>query len=371
MNTPDFTLIGAEESAQIALRLPSHQLAEVVTHFSPEQLQATLVCLVPEFDSDWQAKVRAFLTSLIQRHQLEAAGRVLTPEQMITLLDLCVDDSVGLKEKLQFILVGMPQTIFEATLHLASPLQLRVFKELGSTESIQHHLTLLIHELARLSEDYAIDMDDLERQIDLYDVTQVRQGDIDGFVHHIEDTLTFFHQGLYTIDIALSLAWNTTREDLIDRLTILKENWLRYLQFAIGRPGDGVHPATALYAKLEAKLNTIFGSPGSPEALTDDDPAIEALAALALWVLQDYWEVGLIPGIESVEQLDLAPGSRTEKERALFREKLARITQDNLSAIGLSTVGDLKRAHIYSRNMLIRYVQKHHSKLSAIPLGST
>ncbi|MDP1834598.1 MAG: hypothetical protein Q8K75_01600 [Chlamydiales bacterium] len=359
MESPDFNLLSPDDAAQVAAELNAKQLEGVVAFFNPEQLQRTIQHLVAENDANWRGKIRSILRGLNQRHQLEAMGRSLSPQQMVELLEQCTDDAL-LREKLQFILVGLPQNVFESILHLADDPQLRVLKDLGTTESIQHHLTLLLHELARLADGYVTDLDELESQIDQYDVKAVRQRDIDSFVQQIEDATVFFNEGLHTIDTALGLAWNTNREDLIDRLTQLKENWLRYLQFGVGRAGTASKPATALYAKLEHRLESIYDA----ETLEDDDPAIEALAALSLWVLQDYWEVGLIPGIEDLQQLNLDPSKHDEKERALHRERLTLGVQDNLAAVGLMTVGDLKKERLYSRNMLIRFIQKHHNLLS-------
>ncbi len=355
-DAPDFTLLSPDDAAQLVLQLTPADLAAVASIFSPEQLQKSVPWLVADRDSQWQAKLSALLQGLTQRHQLEAIGRTLSPAQMLAITSFCLEGPASWRDKLQFILVGLPQVVFEDILQDIDNEQLRVLKDLGPTESVQHHLTLLVHELSRLAEAYAVDMDELERRIDGYDLRGITQSDFDNFLHQIEDTVHFFHDKLFVLDTALALAWNTTREDLIERLTQLKENWLRYLQFTIGSPGLMGHPATALYAKLEQKMNGIFGTANDPQALTDDDPAIEALATLSLWVLQDYWEVGLLPGICSAAEL--------EPSSAQHSEKLLRIAQDNLNAIGLATVGDLKKAHIYSRNMLIRYIQHHQSALA-------
>lgn len=360
MEPPDFSLLSPDDAARVALEISPKQLEGVASLFSPEQLQRTMLHLTAEHDTHWRAKIRAFLRALTQRHGLEAMGRALSPQQMLELLEVCIDDA-ALRDKLQFILVGLPQNIFESVLHLADGQQLRVLKDLAVTESIQRHLTLLTHEMARLADGYVNDLEELEHQIDSYDVKAIHQRDIDSFVQQMEDAVLFFNDGLHTIDTALGIAWNTMREDLIDKLTQLKEGWLRYLQLGIGKPGVGQKAATALHAKLENRLASIYDA----ESVEDDDPAIEALAALSLWVLQDYWEVGLLPGIDHISKLSLDSKNHSEKERVLYRERLALTVQENLAAIGLTYVSDLKRARIYSRNMLNRYIQKHKSRLTS------
>ncbi len=361
METPDFTLLGAEEAAQAAVRLTAKQFETQLPHFSPEQLQATLPRLTSEHDPHWQAKVGVLLQGVAQRKALEAIGRTITPQQTAELLESCADAEPLVRDRMQFILVGLRQPFFEVLLHQVSNVQLSVLRSLGNTESLQHHLTLLVHELARQAEEYALGLEDLERRIDSYDVHSVRQADIDDFLHQLQHASSYFLEGLHTIDTSLGLAWNTTRQDLIERLTQLKESWQRYLQFGIGRPGSKDRPATALYQKLEQRLSGIFGN---EERLADNDPAIEGLAALSLWVLEDYWQMGLLPKIANTTDLELDPNTHSEKECALYKERLTATAQENLQAVGLKTVGDLKREHIYSSNMLKRYVQHHHELLT-------
>ncbi len=367
MQTPDFTLLGPDETAQQVLQLTPKQLENFAATFSNDQLQATIIRLTPDNDPHWQGKMRAMVQGVAQRSQLESIGRVLNVKQLLELLDAAADSDVAWQDKLQFILVGLPQNVFEASLDGITDRQLRALKAVGSTESLQHHLTLLVHELARKAEQTAVGLEGLERQIEVYNVHTVHQKDIDTFLQRIEEALDFFLHGLSLLDTSLGLAWNTNREDLIDRFTQLKENWLRYLQFVIGRPGTSETPSSALYAKLDRHLNAIYGDPSNPvehDVLEDSDPALEALTALSLWVLQDYWGVGLLPGITHVEDLDL-DSTHTDAERILYREKLMLVAQENLNILGLATVGDLKKARIYSRNMLSRYIERHRERLNS------
>lgn len=344
MSHPDFTLLSPEDAAKLAIKLSVKDLRRSILLLSLQQIQATVAILIADRDVEWRVKIREFLFVLSDRSQLEALGSVLSPQQLAELLSVCVE-SKALHSKLEFLLVTLPQNVFEITLHLIDEKRLRVLKDLANTESIQHHLTLLIHELSSLSEGHIDDLEELQQQIKSYDLKSIRQLEIDNFIRQIEDAAYFFHEGLYTLNRALSLAWNSTRGDLIERLTQLKESWLRLLHYTIGRPSSDLNPATALYQILESRLCYLYES----EKLKDSDPAMEGLTALGLWVLQDYWEVGLLP-----LQTKL---TCQEKERPIL-EKLTLKVEQNLATINLHTVADLKRERIFSRNMLMRYIQK-------------
>ena len=124
----------------------------------------------------------------------------------------------------------------------------------------------------------------------------------------------------------------------------------------IGFPGNDYILPKGLYAKFEEKLNTIYSGFNHGEGLLDEDPAIEALANLSIWYLQDYWELGLLPEISNIQQLDLDPKHYNESERSDFKADLFLKVRKNLESKGLKTVFDLKSNQIFSKGMLKNYL---------------
>jgi len=100
---------------------------------------------------------------------------------------------------------------------------------------------------------------------------------------------------LATLNKALQLAWNSNRVDLIEKLSTAKETCQKFVISIIGHPRHAVNPPTGLYARLEARLNAVFGNPSDPndiEAAGNDEPAMEALVKFSIWYLKDYWDLG-------------------------------------------------------------------------------
>ena len=92
--------------------------------------------------------------------------------------------------------------------------------------------------------------------------------------------------------------------------------------------------------------------------MKDDEPAVEGLVKFSVWYLKDYWELGLLPGVEKQADLDIDMEKHTEAERAEYREKLFTLARDTLDQVGLSTVGDLKNAFIFSKQTLQEYINQ-------------
>jgi len=363
MDEADFSNLDVNKGAAEAQKLPAEQLASRACDLSAEQASRLTSLLLPSSDDGWQDKLRSLVTGVEKPQVFEAIGRSLTAPQLLEILDQAADHDKPLRRHLEAIFVGFPPKLFPLVLREASLKQMRILQNLGASESVQHHLTLLLHELSHQADQVAAGLVEVEKQIDQYDLSDgVRQRDIDAIIDQIEQALDYFHAAFYDIDLALKIAWNTHRHDLIDRFTVLKENWLHYLTSYVGHAADPSGPATALYRKLEKKMNSIFhkeGDESGSRGLENDDPSIEGLTALDIWYAQDYWELGLLPAIASADQLALDPDLHGESERATYKKKLLVTAQGNLDKIGLPTVASLKYAHIYSRRILARYVEAH------------
>lgn len=295
-----------------------------------------------------------------ERKELENLGKTLTLAQFLDLLEMSPELGEGLRQRLNPLLVGLPSPVFFEALSVFSPEQLRTLCLVADDEPLQYHLTLIIHELSEQGIRHANEVTTIVNDINQYDIAKVTQSDLEGFRKRIHEARAYFLHALTTLDHALTLAWNTNRESIIDKLTILKENWIRYLSAELGHPGDETHMATGIYALFD----THFGAIYPLSALSDDDAAFDALAALSVWYIEDYWNLGLLPGIKAAEQLHLNPREHDEISQRLYRERLTTAARENLQALGLNTVGDLKQERLYSQRMLARFIQRRQGQLN-------
>lgn len=303
---------------------------------------------------------RTIYSQAQEKKELEALGKTLGLAQFLDLLDISSTMGEDLRQRLNPLLVGLPPAIFYEGLKVFSPDQLQVLCRVADDEPLQYHLTLVIHEMADEGVRNAFQVTTLAREITVYDVTKVTQGDLEGFRKRMRDAKAFFQHALKTLDHALTLAWNTNREGIIDKLTILKENWLRYVTAELGHAGDETHLATGIYLLFDDHFGAVYPL----SALSDDDAAFDALAALSVWYIEDYWNIGLLPGIGNADQLHLNPREHDEISQRLYRERLTTTARENLGAVGLNTVGDLKQQRLYSQRMLVRFIQGRQQQLS-------
>jgi hypothetical protein len=285
--------------------------------------------------------------------ELEAAGKTLNLQQLYAILDYAAKAHPEVHWKLSPLFVGLPHPLFSQLLLAASPHQLEVLKLEAMTEPLQHHLTLISHEVDHV----------ISQNLDLLDkiATEISLLTIEGkeprpLKRELKSQLETYHEALNLINKALVLTWNSNRADLIDKLSHAKEQCQRALIHTIGQPKTAFGEAKGLFAQLEESLAAIYGNPSEIESADDEEPALEGLAKLSLWYLHDYQEVGLLP---STRKLDLDPASHTEQERLAYREKLMGEVQENLTKLGLVTVRDLKKAGIYKLEQLKRYIAGH------------
>lgn len=301
--------------------------------------------------------------------EIEALAHSLSLSEFCDLLELCVDLQEGVRERLNPLLVGISHHIFSESLNFLKTPQLHILRRVADDEPLQYHVTLVIHALSEKAAASAEAMDQLAREILAYDLKNVAQADLESFKIRIQAGIHFFHTALDKLDLLLSLAWNSNREELISKLTSLKENWLRYLRLELGEPTQGSTPSSGIYALFDEHFGAIYGAAGEDQALSlliDEDPAFEALAALGIWYVEDYWEIGLLPGIQHAHELRLLPEESDEGARREYRERLSHTARANLEHLGLKTVLDLKQKQLYSRRMLMRYIQANKAQLSPV-----
>lgn len=316
------------------------ELQKQASLLTTEQISRIIPAISAKYDTSWRQKTCSLICGLKEAPQLETAGKVLNLAQVFEVIH-----DVRLESKLSPIFVGMPHQVFVHLLLLANPKELQVLKLEGITEPVQHHLMQMSHEMAAQMNEYDQQLNHLSNEINLVDLEEITRTEIKKFLTKIEAVAVFYQEILGKAIKALTVAWNTNRIDIVEKISDIKENAQRFCKDQVAR----------IYELLQTKLNTVFERPNHYETHIDDEPAIEALVCFSIWYLQDYWELGLVPSIERKEQLD---AGKTETERNAYREKLFVEAENNLTKIGLKTLKDLKEAHIYSKKALIEYINE-------------
>jgi hypothetical protein len=298
------------------------------------------------------------IANINDRTQLEAIGALLTAPQARHVISHYAQLGEDPHSKLNALLVGIkPDTFFEV-IASSNNKELEVLKQESVSEPIHFHLLLFHNKMLELINELDQFILGMSEEILKLDTNEMGMEDITPIKQKIEELLKPYQSAISIIDKALSIAWNTDRADLIEKLSSLKERCQRSINVAIGNPGINSHKAIGLYGELEDKLFAVYGKNIMEETLLDTDPAIEALAKLSIWYLQDYYSIGLLPKIASAEDLELDPASHSEHEILEQRRKLFIEANKELERLGLVTVKDLKNAGIFSKKSLEDYLQK-------------
>ncbi|MBA3721161.1 MAG: hypothetical protein H0W88_02010 [Parachlamydiaceae bacterium] len=354
----DFSTMN-EETQIFFNKSTSEQLKKMVSSMPPEQIKIGIIALQNGNIQESTSKLIAIIQGIENNSQIENIGRYLSDNQFLILLEAAFNDNIS-SEKLSPLLVGLPYQTFYEVLKKATSDDIEIFKTEGLLEPLQHHLYLFANECKDLLNSYQREITDLEIQIEQIDRDTLTFQDIEDLKNAIIAVSDLYKNIIEATDKALAITWNTTRIDLIEKLTIIKETSQYQLVKAIGFNESPEGLSTGLFAKLQTYLDSIY-SPSNEEeygvdTLQNEDVSLEGLAKFSIWYLKDYWNLGLLPNITSAEDLDRSSQQYEEVERVKYRQGLFMRVQDNLNKLGIGTVGDLKKAQIYSKNMLKEYI---------------
>jgi hypothetical protein len=356
---PDFKTASVEDIENFVSQASPEMLENHISHMDKKQILATILKINETNDGNWRLKTRAAIMGISNRSFLEIVGGVLTIPQIFELLDstLCLEDKHHWK--LSPILVGMSHETFTKFLLFGTDKEITILKHESVTEPVQHHLTLLSHELTNQIKDLEIQMSKVSLEIEHLNTNEISRTQAQEFYNRIDEFSLTFHHLLQKTNLVLALAWNTYRLDLIESLNVTKDHCNKSLHLGIGNKQNSNEPG--LYSQLKRRLFRVYGDVDESDnidALHEDEPAIEGLSKLEVWYLRDYLELGLLPGVEKPEDLDVDLSKHTESERMKHREKLFALAKQTLGKMGLSTVNDLKEAHIFSKKTLREYIEK-------------
>ncbi|MCB1111128.1 MAG: hypothetical protein H7A37_07600 [Chlamydiales bacterium] len=337
----------SDEEIALLVHSPLAEFKHRLRNLKSLQIQA----LLQQLDQLQNSKARqnkavTVLKHLQDRQHLESYGQGLS----VSLAIDCFNNDFDQEniQKLNSVLVGLSHPIFS---HLLSSNNNKVeenLKKLSDCESLQHHLTLFSHEMEQETNRFVGELEQIEDHIDRLKPEKVLPQQIAQIFQDIARTLFRYQDVTSKLQRALSIAWNSGRTDLIDSLSTQKENWEKLRTLAIGETFSGNCQPTGLYARLDRHLGVVYAdldNPDDTEGVRDDDPAIEALAKLGAWYLRDYWNLGLLPEIQSLENIN-------EKDR----HHLLSTVRHELGKRGLLTVRDLRRQKIYSLSTLKQFL---------------
>lgn len=360
MDSMNLTTLTPEQAVQLAHKLSPAEVQSRIAEFSPDQIVAAVAALDEKQDKTWREKLKAAIKGLQEYPKLEALGRALSYRQAQTLFEdgLVIDKSESWK--LSPLFVGMSHNVFTQFLHSATHSQMEIFKQEAIAEPLQHHLTVLTHEVLNQIPVHGEMLREVEDAISQLDIKELSREELSVIMNTITHSMEYYGEALDSINKMLVLAWNTSRLDLIDKLSQAKETCQRLLHQTIGKPRTPASRPTGLYAKLEERLIAVYGNPEDPqdiEALTDDEPALEALVKFSIWYLKDYWEIGLLPSIMDPLVFDHLT-ELTEEVQKLKADLLQKV-RENLSLLGFNIVADLKKKGIFSKKILQEYIEHH------------
>lgn len=248
---------------------------------------------------------------------------------------------------LPHVLIGISHEDFRHLFRDADESQLQAFKELAQTEALQHHLTILCHDLQQQQDEENQKITRLFETINALRPEEMGHAEVLEIYHQIAHCAEALELQLILSSKALAIVWSTSRPDLIEAFSRVKERVEVLLTKGIGQQ----IPPSGIYLALEEKLFSIYGGENAIDQLRDEEPAIEVLAKLSVWSSKDYSDLGFT-----------IPGGSEEMPAKEEQERLFKAAGLQLQALGLSTIADLKKAGIFSKKSLGEYIQSHQGK---------
>ncbi|MFI0434677.1 MAG: hypothetical protein ACH350_02975 [Parachlamydiaceae bacterium] len=329
------------------------EFQEVLPSFSPSHLANSLALLqssIPQL----RGKLHLLFQCAPSSFCLE--GQYFTPCGFIEFLNFMLNTS-STHNLLNQILIQLPPPIFSSSLRLLKEHHLQLMREEALLEPLHYQLTQFIHEGEALRMETQKEAHDFKQHLLLMQIKELTHDDLDAAYRKIDDLKTAVTDYLESAKTALAIVWHTHRLDLIDKLSCMNESLQHDLMEIIGHPASEKDDATGLYLKTEEIMGSIFDS-----SLMDDDASVEGMTRLDIWHLKDYWELGLLPSIHHSEGLELDSRHFHEKDRWRHQQNLISLIQDELENLGIGKVRDLKKHHVYSKQLLKWYLNAQRFK---------
>ena len=329
---------------QFSMALPQFSFSDLAESFILLQKQPTRES-TSKFDSLFQ-----FVDSPAT---LEILGQHFSIPHFSSFLEF-LDHHPSYQNRLNFILVGLRPLVFSQVLNLLQNNHLNYLKHEGLLEPLQYHLTQFIHEGESLQEEVAKEVQQFTQELQSINPLELTPDMLTALIQQIDALRNRFLDYLERTSTALSIVWHTDRIDLIEKLSSLNETLQHQLTSMIGHRRFDHLSSAGLYSILEQILSNIFDS-----TLKDDDASVEGLTRLSIWYLKDYWELGLLPSIHRIQEIELDAHRYNEEERLAHQQRLFSLVQQQLERLHIGKVGNLKKAYLFSKPLLQAYINKH------------
>lgn len=347
----------ADDLKRFTAQSQNEQFIAALPHFSIQELAESFPLLQNEEIQNREDKIVSLFEFIDTSDQLETLGEHLSVHQFLNVLNFLVAHP-SYQNSLSSLLIGLQPEIFCKALNFFQSGHLALFKEEGKLEPLHYHLTQFVHEGELLYKQIDLQLQRFEDSLRSVTAEELTVERLEGLISQINPFRNQLLDCLERISVALSIAWNTDRIDLIEKLSSINEALQHQLVLFIGHPSSDNLSSTGLYLRFEQILSTIFDS-----SLKDEDASIEGLTRLSVWHLRDYWELGLLPHIHQLEELDLDPSKPEEKQREGRHQHLFSHVQQQLERLNIGTVGDLKREHLFSKPLLKAYIARNRNLL--------
>lgn len=361
MKTPNFSNCSSQDVKDFAKTCSHEQILAHAHQMSSSQIQTFIETIFSDGIKDNQNKLKTLMFAINSRQQLETIGSYLDIHQLLFVILPLKNSNDGHDWKLSPLIVGIHHTTFSTLLEKASPNHLQILKDECVTEPVQHQLTTLKHQLNNDIKTFETTIEHFYEKIESFDIKTLSLLDVQDFIQEIELLRYLFDKVYHKSNKALAIAWNTNRLDLIEAFDKFKDDCRKYMHLGLGYPLTEDEKATGLYSFLDDKLFAVYGNcneKNSQEAVLDTEPVQEGLVKLNIWYLKDYESIGLLNCVHDQKDLELEIKHCSKNEKVQLRENLFKDVQKNLLAIGLSTVKDLKKNHIFSKKSLLEYIQQ-------------
>lgn len=342
------------------LEFSLEQFKRNLFHYSFFELAEGFAWLSEESTPDSQKKLESLFQFVDSPTTLEVLAKHFSLSHFFSFLNF-LNRHPSYQDRLIFILAGLQPSVFSKALHAFQGSHLDLLKHESLLEPLQYHILQFVHQGESLHQQVEQEIEQFKEEIRVSNIKELTLEKFNSFIRCIERYQDAVLNYLNCAKTALSIVWNTNRIDLIEKVSAIYEKVQHLLNFSIGHRSSHETPSTGLYLFLENHFSSIFDL-----SLQDEDAALEGLTRLSIWYLKDYWELGLLPFIKGIEELD-ANSKPGEEGRRTYQEHLFSIVQQQLRHLKIYTVGDLKKNHLFSKSLFKAYInQNRHCLISAM-----
>lgn len=356
-------IASSETFQEKALRWNLGQWVSECAILSPSQFLELIPLATPHYDAHhWKEKLHQLFLRISNDANLETFAKALNAIQILEIMHFIKHSSDDLfqRQKLSSLFAHLHPAIFKEIILEASQEELNFLREEAITEVIQHNLSLIASDLSTSFSNFCDRISALEIELEKADLQEMDKTSIESLYESIEDLRKENEDMLQFLNKVLTVVWNTNRGDLIQELGRTKELCQKCLIETIGKAAEEEIPSSGIWHILEKNVEKNFSdwdANGNQSIMKDSIPALEAFVKFSVWNIQDYYEVGLLPQMTSLNKTN-------EMINLKNREQLFTEVEKNLNKMGLKTLSDLKSAKIYSRKALMEYINAFYNQLT-------